>query len=516
VGPWRAVRDHIDPTTAAPDLLYAARNMITEDPAIGGGWVSRPGFELASDGDPLGTLGARVHQAIGEFERRDGTIYRVAIVNGQFYTYDWTTATFTEQSLGSLTIDAGATHVYLVTFADRLIISDGVNRPIAWDGSTFAELTACPVLFGRPWIYYAKLFGIRASDPTEFVWSEEEDPTIGYDVGGYNNAWRLIQTDSSALRAGLGFNDGMVLLRARSGTIVTGAVGTEFQSTGTREGLSETIGSESPAALTVAGRNIFFLDADRRPQLLTIDGGIRGAAGSEQPLWSDARETIKNIPANSSAAAIGVYHPLLDVVLFGVPALGETRPTFWLEYDALTGDFLGTWTGFSATAAGVWTDLEGKPRLVHGDTDGYTYVHGLPGGAVYDDGFAAGAEAIDHYIETGPIGYDTKQEKIFDRVDVSVRALTELNDVELTHRTSKQVFEAVALTFAGGQAVWDAGLWDVAQWSTESAEQHGDVGTAAWGRYTYVQLQHRELGESFGAMKVTVLAHVLGPTPGVR
>lgn len=515
VGPWRGVRDHIDPTSARPDLLYAARNMITEDPEIGGGWVSRPGFTPATDDGALGTLGARTCQAFGEFTKLNGTIYRVAVVNGQFYTYDWATEAFTEQSLGALTIDASAPHVYLVEFADSLIISDGVNRPIRWTGSAFSELSNAPVAAGSPWVYYAKLFLIRASDPTEFLWSEENDPTIGYDQGGYNNAWQIAQTDPHALAAGVGYNDGMVILRARSTTTVLGAVNQEFQTTGTREAVSEAVGTASPAAIVVAGRNLFFLDADRRPQLITLEGGLRGSiAGGQPPLWADCRETIKNIPADSSAVAIGVYDPTLDCVLFGVPGLGETTPSFWLQFDALTGDFLGTWTGFTATAVGIWTDLDGKPRMVHGGTDGHPYIHGLPGGGVYDDGFVAGSEAIAHYVETGPVGYDTKHEKTFDRVDVSVRALTALSNVYLRHRTSQQVFDELALTFAGGQAVWDSSLWDVATWSTDSAEQHGDAGTAAWGRYSYVQFRHAELGESFGLMKVTVEASVAGPTPG--
>lgn len=514
-GPWRAVRDHVDPTTAQPDLLKSARNMRPESPEIGGGWISRPGFEPATEGAALGDLSGRQHQGIVEFTRSTGDVYRVVVVYGHFYTYDWATATFTEQSLGGLVIDPDAPHVFLVPFADYLVVSDGVNRPIAWNGTSFTEMTACPVLAGQPWVYVAKLFGIDASDPLTFVWSEERDPFTGYDSGGYNNAWQLSQTDTNRLHVGIGLNDGMIILRARSGTTITGAVNQEFQSTATRDGLSETIGSTSPAAVVVAGRNVFFLDADKRPQLLSIDGGLRGSIqGGAPPLWTDCREAIRSIPAAVSTNAIALYHQALDVVLFGVPGLGETVPSFFLQFDAITGDYLGTWTGFTATAVGIWTDLNGKPRMVHGSTDGIPYIHGLPSGDVRDDGFAAGAVAIDHWLETGPIGYDTKLEKSFDRVDVSVRALTTLSGVFVSHRTSGSVYASQELTFAGGQSVWGALIWGVGVWSTTSAEQHGDLGTAAWGRYTSVRLQHQVLGESFGAMRLTVEASVLGPTPG--
>src|SRR2546430_9136670 len=93
-----------------------------------------------------------------------------------------------------------------VNFANKLIITDGINTPVAYDGTSFTVLTNCPVLFGPPTVYYAKLFGITASDHHQLVWSEENDPTTGYTAGGFNNAWILGQTKQDAITRLLGTN----------------------------------------------------------------------------------------------------------------------------------------------------------------------------------------------------------------------------------------------------------------------------------------------------------------------
>lgn len=509
-GPWVGVRDMVEPTGSRRDLLTAAENLYVQSAELGGAYVSRPGFTEADSSQQLGALGTRRVQLATEFVKINGTVFRVVVAGGLVYTYNWGTGQFTNQPLGPLTLSATA-RIYAVTFADRLILTDGVAKPITWDGTAFAELTNAPVLYGQPWVHYAKLFGIKAAERSTLVWSEEADPTIGYEAGGFNNAWTLGQTDQDPLTAGVGFNEAMLVFRARSMTQITGAVNAEFQSSGTREGVSETVGTLSPDALVVVGRTVFFVDADGRPQRYVLNAGIE----DEPAIWELAQGALATVNKGALPSIVGRYHPTIDLVLFAVPALGLSDPSFLLAFDGSSGRYTGTWTGFPVTALGMWTDTGNQVRMVHGEIDGRPYVHGVPGGNARDDNFNAGAVPITHFLETGTFGYDVILDKQFDRVDVGVIASTNITDLRVRLVTPRSMSTEVPMTFSGGVALWDDAVWDVDVWSSQSLEQHGAVGADVSGRWARVRMTHRVLGESFGLIRVAVQAFGLGTAPGV-
>ena len=99
-------------------------------------------------------------------------------MGGKFYTYNWGTDVFTEVvtaanfTTASITLSSTA-KCYAVTMADKMVVTDGVNTPWMWDGTTGAsgltKLTNCPVLYGRPTVYYAKLFGIKNTERSTMV-----------------------------------------------------------------------------------------------------------------------------------------------------------------------------------------------------------------------------------------------------------------------------------------------------------------------------------------------------------
>ena len=71
--------------------------------------------------------------------------------------------------------------------------------------------------------------------------------------------------------------------RARSATAAGGSVSAAFVSQSTKEGISETEGTMSPAGLAAVGPNLIIIDADLRPQLL------RPGAAAFVPLWTSFR-----------------------------------------------------------------------------------------------------------------------------------------------------------------------------------------------------------------------------------
>lgn len=507
-GPWVGVRNLTDPTSARNNLLSRLQNCYIESPELNSAVVSRPGFTRAAASGQLGSSGFRRTQGVIEFTKLDGTVYRVVVCGGSFYTYSWGTNTFTIQSLGAYSLDADA-RVYLVPFADKLVISDGVNTPLIWDGSAFAELTNCPVLYGSPWVYYAKLFGIKDAERSTIVWSEENDPTTGYEVGGYNNAWTLGQTAQDPLYAGVGLNDQMLVFRARSTTQIIGAVNADFQSTGTREGISETIGTTSPDSIVVVGRSVYWLDADARPQRYIVGQGMQ----NEPAVWENARVDISEVALTALASVRGGYHPTIDVVLLAVPASGLSDPSYILTFDGSSGRYSGIWTGFPMTAMGFWTDTTNAVVMVHGSTDGIPYIHGVPGGTQYDDELDAGTAAIAHFVEGPTLGHSVTVEKFFDRIDASLRVATAMTDVRVRLSTSQGLGNEQVMVASGGVSLWDTAVWDTDVWSAEAAEQHPSVGSIDHGRWCKVQISHEVTGEYFGLTRLAVHAFAEGDFP---
>jgi hypothetical protein len=208
------------------------------------------------------------------------------------------------------------------------------------------------------------------------------------------------------------------------------------------------------------------------------------------------------------------------LVLDGAEEVPETPdtvvvhdPSCTLNLIAGTGSYGGRWTGFPLTALGVWTDLQGEPRLVHGALDGVPYVHGVQGDGVYNDGFLAGDQPIAHAGEISPVGYDAKIEKQWDRVDLSMRLVTSCSDIQMSLNTPAGATAATALSFAGGLSYWDDAYWDTAVWSSVEVESHGAVGVNAIGRWCTVRFEHAVLDQTIGFLTMALEAFALGSYP---
>lgn len=513
-GPWSAVMDSPDPSTGGPNLLRDAQNVYPEQADVGTAWMGRPGFTALSVSQQLGDAGRRAAQGFYEFVKLDGTRYRCAIVHGKFYTYSYGTGLFTNIAVGGgCTIDPDAQSVAMLTFANQLIISDGVNTPCAWDGTTWTKLTAAPIFYGKPWVYYDFLFGIKVSERTTIVWSAVADPTIGYEAGGYNNAWTLGQSAQDPLTAGFGLNEVMVVFRARSATSIMGLPGdADFSSQATREGVSETLGTTSPFAVVAFETGVFFLDADARPQRYRKGYGV----DLNPPAWTGCRVLSAQLPPAYLFTAVGCYDPQSNHIIFAVPNFGETIPSFCLTADAGNATYSGRWTGFPVNAIGVWTDASGEQLLVHGGpTDGYPYLHGSTQSGIYDDNFVAGAAAIDHILEITPVGYDAKVEKQWDRVDVSLRLNTDVSQVGVSIGTPGGTGSTTQMSFTGGLTEWDAAaaIWDTSVWSAPAAESHGVLGISEQGRWATTRFEHAVLGETIGIIEVAIESFALGTYP---
>jgi hypothetical protein len=517
-GPFRGARDSLDPTTADPGLAFELRNCYPQDAQIGGGTVGRPGFQQA--GLIGGGVGARKGQRSYQFTKRDGTEYTVRIVGGKFYTFNWSTRVWTE-AISAATLSGAAitlsatTAVWLTTFADKLIVSDGVNTP--WytsDCATVVKLTAWPVVYGPMTVYYGKLFGIKNAARQTFVWCEEGDPTIGCEAGGYNNAWDFVQVDGSPLTRLVGTNEALYVFRARSLEYVLGEVSDNFSTTGTKAGVSQTIGTTAPGAVVVHEHSIFFLDADARPQRLEIGGALQ-----EPAPWLDCRETIRLFPKAVLTAATGCDYPPANLILLGVCGLNATVPERVLTFNATTGQFAGIWDGFgSFETLDLVKNGSGDPTLLHMGTDGYTYDWGSPSGSLWTDGLNAGTQVIEHTVSWWA-AYDEMYSKQFLRLDVWLRLPTNLTGLRADYTTPNSVDSSTRQT--AGTLTGNFSLYGVAQYGTDlyggtSQDRHYAFGLSVEARGIRPRLQHNGSGEQLVFLRGAITALPVGPIPQLR
>lgn len=516
-GPWSQMIDSLAPTARKEGAYALGRNVYPMDSDVGESLVGRPGTRVA--GNRLVTFPNYV-QAIVQFSHASSET-TVAIAGGELYTFNWTTETWTKvvtaANLATAAITfASTTRVACLTFGDSLFVSDQFNTPFLWNGTSgsggLTKLTNCPALYGQPTVHQARIFGIKQSDQRTMVWSEADDATTGYDSGLFTNAWTLRQTDQHPLTRLVGTNSGLVIFRARSITQAVGDVGDlSFQSTDTREAIDASVGTSTPFAVLEVGPNIVFLSSDLKPYL-----SRPGATGVE-PIWQGFRNTLVGgaLRANPQQA-YAVHHTPHNLILFAVSdSSADTSPNTVLVLDAKgeTPVPVAVWRGWndnggaSISAMAMALDTSSPtsvPRWLHGDygdNGGYVYLHGNPDDATFltDDVMVTGILPVEHIAKLQPLGFSTKREKVFDRIDVSLR-----NDTVQTL--------SIGYTTPRGDA--DPVEVDVIP-SSASLEVHAALGIDETARWIAPTITHQAIGEEFGLVAVSVTAYPMDDDPAV-
>lgn len=520
-GPFVGMNDSLDPAQGRREYARLLQNCYSVDPLRGGTAIGRPGFQTA--GSQLGASGVRTTQLVYQFNKRSGTNYTVVIVGGKFYTFNWSTRAWTEVlsaanfTTASITLSA-TSRCFATTFDDVLVVSDGVNTPWTWDGTSgggLTKLTACPVLYGPPVVYYAKLFGIKNTERSTIVWSEENDPATGYETGGYANAWTMGQTDSEAFYALASTNEALYLFRAKSITTIQGAVNSDFTSSGVRESVSTDIGTKSPASVYVHDQaGIYFMDENGRPQVI-----VGRTLQNDPPLWANLRDTIAGLVdtnATSLLLADTVYDPETKLIRMGFVERGQAECTAEFCFAPQTNlpAAIFRTTGGSFDRIGIVYNASTRSVVMHG-SGGYLYDHGTEDGSLWTDGLASGTVAISHVVITMPQGYDTAFEKRINQIDLSLRAPNDLT-LSVSYGTQRAQSTAQSVTATCPGAQWDEAIYDTDQFTEATVEFHAAAGSTAPGRWFTGKVSHSTSGAQFGLQMLTMRVTPAGSSAGVR
>jgi hypothetical protein len=346
-------------------------------------------------------------------------------------------------------------------------------------------------------VYYAKYFGCKQAERNAFVWSEEGDPTIGYEAGGYLNSWAPF--GATRFFGGCATNDAMYVHEENRILRVQGAVSTDFTTAGTRSDVSEKTGSKSPMLVT-----------DFYPVFLSSQGEPHLIGGLAQPAWADCASTIADIPFASVENSLLVYWSTIDAVMIGVPGNGQTNISKWLimrpEGDRL--NFVGVWDlGVCDHGAIVMDDTDTPTFIFAGEGDGRIYRMGQPNGGLWEDQFNAGTMPISHTLTTSSLVSDPDLELKYSRATVICSSPS--NNTALTLRYQTPRGTSTPLTqdvTAGGNLLGIDFVLGTSVLAGNSVEQRTVWGLNGRGRDVEVTFSHAYAQERLGVKEVAVLA----------
>ena len=379
-GPWRGVRDTIEPFDDSPDFLVDATNIYIPDPDGGSAAFGRSGFRLANDGNPIYTgKGQCVYTHVAV----DGTIYPFIVGGGHLYRSDNPGVThFTDVTPAGVTIDP-ISRVKMVSLGDVLIVSDGVNRPWIATNLSATPITGTPIQYdaaNSAWsahditAYGGALFAILhevagVDRHSDISWSEPGQPDTGWQQLDFDNNWTLQQTGQSPLFAIVGTNVALYYFRESSIGAIAGAVGPDLQTTSSHDAISFNVGTRAWAGIQTFGNHIYFADALGRPWRLPL-------GGTPEAIWLNMRHQVEQAPIQFTSITEQVTTSAFErnQNLYLVAPWTQTPqtgapPTEAFVFDTRSGRYIGRWnikgpTGVAIEAMGTLLDGLGGSKLV--------------------------------------------------------------------------------------------------------------------------------------------------------
>lgn len=340
-GPFYGMRYRVDPERRDVNYVLMAQDMLPSDPVKGGAYVRR----CTDQSTTVKGSSATALQHMGVFRKRSG-FKSVAVVDGEIYDCSGTTwskeVTSANLATASVTLSTSA-RVFGVTYNDTYVFNDGVNQPFTWDGTSGASglvpLTNAPSkCYGKPAVYFGKLFFIKnvasgSADRDTIVWSEENAANTGYEASGYNNVWKITQSNQGGLYALVGTNSGLYYFRRDSIGVIRGAVTPAFTTSGVHDDVSSIIGTTCPDVRWYEGY-LYFFDDRGRPWRFPENGRL-------DPIWLELADlyTTPDTPGQGlvdgtsfdGANANVVAWPWYDGVVFAAYNSSLSRqPVSWL------------------------------------------------------------------------------------------------------------------------------------------------------------------------------------------
>lgn len=390
LGPFVGVYDSADPGLSNPRKLFDGINVIIPDLADGAPALARHGF--LGHHEQLGDALNRTGQAIFEHRRTDGTVDRFVFAGGRMYRWDGSDSAtaFVECTPAGISIDKTAP-IFCATLNSELLVADGVYRPWIFTPGPDTAVTIKidtadtdwstqdgPKIFGdAPFFVLKQKAGSDIDDESDghitdesnapittellsgfrntVIWGQPSDARTGYQQDGFENTITLVQTSSEVLGA-ISAEEGAVIYWRHKGIgSLVGTVNEDFRAAATKDTISSTSGSDSPAAVCVVNRRHYYVDMDGRVLRALVGGG------EPQQLWYPVRRELEDHIGSEANRAIvtqcarAAYHEDYGLVLFTI----WDRQTLY-AFDAESGTFVGTFVIGGPPGASIHIDAMGS------------------------------------------------------------------------------------------------------------------------------------------------------------
>lgn len=383
-GPWRGTVTTTDPFDSDQDTLVDASNVFIPDVNSLSGVYARPGMELFNQGAPVHTSSATFRgQGTISHTGLDSVSYNFVVFDGHLYRADATFGAFTDVTPSGVTIDNDVrTRVYGTSFADQLVITDGVHTPWLASDLSSTPITATEIDFdgsGTPWaafgpfrLYGGSFFCILANVDgvgarTDLAWSAPGNAAVGWQQSDYDFRWTLGQTDAEPLTAIYGTNTQLIYWRENSIGAVSGVPGPNLQGSHTDDAISKNVGTLAPQSIVAYGTTLYFTDAIGRPYRL-----VPGV--DPEPIWLQMRGIVQTQTVGFSGVTKIVTTAAPEATMSAVitaiwsPIPGQQCPAVeGYIFDIRTGRYFARFSiadGVQIDCLGSFTDSNGRSVMV--------------------------------------------------------------------------------------------------------------------------------------------------------
>ena len=423
------------------------------------------------------TLGSGGITSIYRYAKESGTDYLVVQHSTNLYSTTWdgdSAITWGAAAKSSL----NAAKLYGVVWKDNLILSNGVDNPFRWDGTTATDLGGTPPKLLYIKVYAGRLWGVDAANPNYVRFSDLED----YDVWPATNLIKVRDGDGDFITGLSPQEGGMVIVKNKSMWPMYGTNADNIELPGP---FPQKTGCVAPDALIDEGL------------ILAQDTLYQFSLNGLGPPINTHKPTISALTPAERASAFAVALPTKSraVITFGNSGT--------LNLDSAN-QGVTTWSGLNAGCYSV-CDAEGDDgSLLIGDADN-GFVYKLDN-TTDDDG-----ADITTDIETAYLHHDTVKEKVWRYFQPTIEPVNETDILlylkyDIDYSTSSGLFglnKTSVNILDWGIDLWGDGVWGIGSkindpyWLHEARGNRISFGTTSNDRIKFLgfETKYKQVGK---------------------
>lgn len=323
-----------------PDQLLVAYNTVgTPDYGL----QSRKGKTRLN----AASLGAGPIRGLWRYVKAGGSAYLVALHGTTLYAGTWAGGTAAVTFASIKTGLSATAPLRGVVWKDNLILTNGVDNPFRYDGSTCTDLSGTPPKSAQVKVYASRLFFVDAANPNWLRWSGLES----FDTWDALDVINVRDNDGDQITGLAPMPGGIVIFKRNSAWTLYGNSKDDMQLVQ----LSDSVGCVAPDSIIDDG------------VMLSYDNLWKFTLSGLQEFPQTHKSLISILTGSQRQAVKGMSVPYEKRMVWMLPNL-------CLNFEGATGG-MTTWTDINAGALSCATGAADDGSLLIGDaTNGIVYA----------------------------------------------------------------------------------------------------------------------------------------------